>query len=65
MGRLPDAVVRKLPRYPDVPAILLVRLAVDTVTREAVWASASLLHGLSQRLDAGCLLRPQVGQLVA
>lgn len=28
-GELPDDITRKLPRYPDVPAVLIGRLAVD------------------------------------
>lgn len=30
LGKLPDSVAKKLPRYPDVPVTLLGRLAVDT-----------------------------------
>jgi predicted N-acetyltransferase YhbS len=50
MGDLPAEVVRKLPRYPEVPVTLLGRLAVDTHHQGRGLGEHLLMDGLSRSL---------------
>lgn len=52
LARLPDSVVRKLPRYPIVPATLLGRLGVDARHRGLGLGEFLLLDALHRCLEA-------------
>ncbi len=52
VGVWPDAVARKLPNYPRVPATLLGRLAVDTRLRGKGAGEHLLMDALRRALDA-------------
>jgi ribosomal protein S18 acetylase RimI-like enzyme len=49
---VPEAIRRKLPRYPTVPAVLLGRLAVSTTARGEGLGRALLIHGLRRATAA-------------
>lgn len=51
LGELPETVVRKLPRYPAVPATLLGRLAVSSSHRGQGYGELLLLDALRRSLD--------------
>lgn len=46
LGRLPDDVARRLPRYPNIPATLLARLAVDKRYRGEGYGRDLLINAL-------------------
>jgi GNAT superfamily N-acetyltransferase len=48
---LPDEIVRKLPRYPALPAMLIGRLAVDTSYRGQGFGGLLLADALHRALD--------------
>jgi predicted N-acetyltransferase YhbS len=52
IGSWPDAVARKLPKYPHVPATLLGRLAVDTSVRGHGIGEHLLMDALHRALQA-------------
>ncbi len=52
IGNWPEAVARKLPRYPLVPATLLGRLAVDTQVRGSGAGEHLLMNALHRALEA-------------
>ena len=54
VGALPDAITRKLPRYPVVPAALIGRLAVAS-NYQGKGLGASLIADAIQRIDASFL----------
>ena len=49
-GRLPEEVAQKLPRYPEVPALLLGRLAVDTQCQRQHLGAYLLLDAMQRAL---------------
>lgn len=51
LSDLPPAIVRRLPRYPTVPATLLARLAVDSRCRGRRLGELLLLDALKRSLD--------------
>lgn len=50
LNELPDDLARRLPRYPDLPAVLLGRLAVDTGYRGQGFGEIVLMDALSRAL---------------
>jgi GNAT superfamily N-acetyltransferase len=52
LSGLPDAIVRKLPRYPLVPATLVGRLAVHTGSRGQGLGERLLVDAVKRSLDA-------------
>ena len=52
VGAWPEGVVKKLPKYPVVPATLLGRLAVDTRLRDKGAGEHLLLNALRRALEA-------------
>ena len=51
LDRLPSEVARKLPKYPDVPATLLGRLAVDLRHRGEGYGEFLLVDALKKSLE--------------
>lgn len=49
---LPDSTIRKLPRYPSVPAILMGRLAVDQTFKGQKLGGALLADALTRSVNA-------------
>jgi predicted GNAT family N-acyltransferase len=52
IGELPEAVAKKLPKYPLVPATLLGRLAVDTQVRGSGAGEHLLMDAVRRALEA-------------
>ncbi|MDQ2916635.1 MAG: GNAT family N-acetyltransferase [Pseudomonadota bacterium] len=52
LGDLPQAVAKRLPRYPSVPAIRMGRLAVDQVVRGQGLGAALLADALARSANA-------------
>ena len=52
VGELPDALARKLPRYPQLPVALLGRLAVDQRVKGQGMGQFLLMDALRRSLDA-------------
>lgn len=52
LSGLPEGVVKKLPRYPTVPAVRLGRLAVARANRGQGLGAALLADGLARSLDS-------------
>jgi ribosomal protein S18 acetylase RimI-like enzyme len=50
---LPEAFAKKLPRYPEVPAALVVRLAVDLQHRNKCLGETLLLDAMRRTLQSG------------
>jgi ribosomal protein S18 acetylase RimI-like enzyme len=53
LTELPEAIARKLPRYPTVPTIRMGRLAVDRADRNQGLGAALLADALSRSIDSG------------
>ena len=51
LGELPEATVKRLPRYPDVPAVLLGRLAVAETLQRRGLGKFLLMDALKRALD--------------
>jgi GNAT superfamily N-acetyltransferase len=51
LSNLPEAVFKKLPRYPDLPAIILGRLAVDQSQRGKGYGELLLIDAFKRCLD--------------
>ena len=51
LGDLPKAIARKLPRYPDVPAVLLGRLAIAKTVQGRGFGEYLLMDALKRALD--------------
>jgi len=52
LADLPEIIVKKLPRYPTVPAIRMGRLAVDQAARGKGLGAALLADALSRSIDS-------------